>query len=483
MAPHHDPHLHGRPTDVILNPPPCPTGHAVSGLSSPTVASLSRTLRMPDGLSDGRAAQEAWLERQTLLIHGLDPSVRHSTDMGDRIAAVLYRRLPLPLGFREPATATATLCPWHRSLNARVIGQLSRLIRYEVAERSEVFRQRWAAAARPPTRLNLCAPLADWIGEADELAGRYGRDEPEAGGGRVVRGGCDACICAVVGGRVSLLVGLAASIRARCHRDLRLGSVTRERDTGRSPPLDRVVWAWLAHMGDEAMVRAARRVAELAELMERTRDEICLRAVGSYVHRIVADRRKGLLWTDDSAVHLDLAVPPPVVTAARDSELFFPPPGSPSSMCSAYRQSGAPPRFLRPGLTSLVNFDPRWVRVEEEGKEGEEEHRHHADEYPAVTPPPRAAAPLPLLPPPPSYRASNLDSLYSLERQQQEQYGADVGREQERQDGSDGSVKQEFEEQGRAPRHDLLFPGRQRTYPSLIRSLMDDITAILRTAE
>lgn len=269
-------------------------GRALDGISDEVLHSLLAVMRLPHDVNPN-VPDGTWLEQQTTSIHGLDPSVKSSNDLGDRVVAAVSCGGAKAQG--------AVLCPWHERLDETVISVLTQVIWDECTVRCKLFR-RWR-------RKMTFVPLVDeWVREMGELAGNFprGRRPPAVEGHYVVRSECQACMCAVVGGREILLAGLAASVRSRCEKD-EYGNVTTARVTGEVPPLERVVWFWIGMLDRETMVKVAQIVGELSTLLERTREEIARRTVEERLQQVHASPEAGPEESDYQELQGDDGIP------------------------------------------------------------------------------------------------------------------------------------------------------------------------------
>ncbi|KAI0602845.1 hypothetical protein F4775DRAFT_598002 [Biscogniauxia sp. FL1348] len=181
----------------------------------------------------------------------------------------------------------AVLCPTHAPLNPWLLRRAFMAVAYEVTVHSDALRSWGHGLARAPELAALVARLdavnALWTPPA-LYRGFYGA-APFANHLVHVRSGCEACILAAVGANAQVLADLRAVVRDRRERRHHHHHHGRK-NKGRSPRIERVVDAWIDHLGaDRAALCRGWSDAALAHLRAARPDLAAWRSEQKRTHR------------------------------------------------------------------------------------------------------------------------------------------------------------------------------------------------------
>ena len=227
-------------------------GKYLDRIKDQPLGELVAALRMGPGVNN-RRPEQTWLEAQEKRVHHLPSSVSHA-GASDRL-------------LQHINGGTAVLCGAHKNLNGRAVHALAALIGDECGMHADVFREgRYWMGGHVPL-------IEEWLLRMGALAENFALAGEDVGGKLVVESGCEACICAMVGGHRNLTIDLLASLWSR----KKIGGIPGlgEGTEGR-PRLERPVLMWLLGGAAEQhrMVEMGVLAGELAMLIRQARDAI-----------------------------------------------------------------------------------------------------------------------------------------------------------------------------------------------------------------
>ncbi|OIW33014.1 hypothetical protein CONLIGDRAFT_161352 [Coniochaeta ligniaria NRRL 30616] len=200
----------------------------------------------------------------------------------------LHRSVSLATFFSIDEVVSARLCTYHRELKPELVFWCYTQLNEEVSthlDRYRRYRAKFAGECTDELRdyIDRVTSIATLYLHRDDFEGEYGRHALKEEGERHerVRGGCAACVLAVVGARAQMLIDLRASMLARAKR--------------KTPRLLLLVEAWMDAFpsGTVDMRRESEEIAQaLTEFRERIAEVRGEEGDGRESHYEVRDKRR-----------------------------------------------------------------------------------------------------------------------------------------------------------------------------------------------